>query len=132
MNIPEDLQYTDEHEWLRLDGESAFVGVTDHMQAQLGSLMAVRLPDPGTSLICGQVAATIQSETGTHVIKSPLSGMVTSVNSLLTSQPGVINASPYEDGWLFELRMEAGEEIEHLRDPKTYRNQLGQLEEAES
>ena len=121
MNVPEHLQYTETHEWLRLDGETAAVGITDHAQAELTDIVFVELPKVGTALTAGQPAAVVESVKAASDIYSPIGGAVVEVNSKLESDPGLVNRDPYGEGWLFTLRVEAGEQIENLKEASQYR-----------
>ncbi len=121
MNVPEHLQYTETHEWLRLDGETATVGITDHAQAELTDIVYVELPKVGAPLNAGQTAAVVESVKAASDIYSPIGGAVIEVNPVLESDPGLVNRDPYGEGWLFRLRIEAGEQIERLKEPAQYR-----------
>ena len=128
MMIPDDLQYTDQDEWVRLEGEHASVGITEHRQAALGPLIAVEPVAVGSSLRRGDLAVTLRSQASVHTLAAPLSGTVVAVNTRLASEPGLINADPYGEGWLLKFRIEAGEEIEHLRDASFYSEQIAAAE----
>jgi len=121
MNVPEHLQYTETHEWLRLDGETATVGITDHAQAELTDIVFVELPKVGAQLTAGQASAVVESVKAASDIYSPIGGAVAEVNTALESDPGLVNRDPYGEGWLFKLRVEAGEQIERLKEPSQYR-----------
>jgi glycine cleavage system H protein len=121
MNVPEHLQYTESHEWLRLDGETATVGITDHAQAELTDIVYVELPKPDAALTAGETAAVVESVKAASDIYSPIGGKVVEVNTALEADPGLVNRDPYGEGWLFRLRIEAGEQIERLKEPAQYR-----------
>ncbi len=121
MNVPEHLQYTESHEWLRLDGETATVGITDHAQAELTDIVYVELPKVGANLTPGQPSAVVESVKAASDIYSPIGGAVVEVNSALEADPGLVNRDPYGEGWLFRLRIEAGEQIENLKEAAQYR-----------
>jgi glycine cleavage system H protein len=121
MNVPEHLQYTETHEWLRLDGETATVGITDHAQAELTDIVYAELPKVGTALTARQPAAVVESVKAASDIYAPIGGTVTEVNGALEGDPGLVNRDPYGEGWLFRLRVEAGEEIETLKEASKYR-----------
>ena len=121
MNVPEHLQYTETHEWLRLDGETATVGITDHAQAELTDIVYVELPKVGANLTGGQPAAVVESVKAASDIYAPIGGEVVEVNAALEGDPGLVNRDPYGEGWLFRLRIEAGEEIETLKEAAQYR-----------
>ncbi len=111
MNVPEHLQYTETHEWLRLDGETATVGITDHAQAELTDIVYVELPKIGTALTAKQPAAVVESVKAASDIYAPIGGTVAEVNGALEGDPGLVNRDPFGEGWLFRLRIEAGEQI---------------------
>ena len=121
MNVPEHLQYTQTHEWLRLDGETATVGITDHAQAELTDIVYVELPKIDAALTAGQPAAVVESVKAASDIYSPIGGTVLQVNAALENDPGLVNRDPYGEGWLFQLRIEAGEQIETLKEASQYR-----------
>ena len=121
MNVPEHLQYTETHEWLRLDGETATVGITDHAQAELTDIVYVELPAVGANLAARQPAAVVESVKAASDIYSPIGGAVVEVNGALEADPGLVNRDPYGEGWLYRLRIEAGEQIETLKEAAQYR-----------
>ncbi len=121
MNVPEHLQYTETHEWLRLDGDEATVGITDHAQAELTDIVYVELPPVGTALSAAQQAAVVESVKAASDIYAPIGGTVLAINPALEADPGLVNRDPYGQGWLFKLRIEAGEQIETLKEAAQYR-----------
>ena len=125
MNVPENLQYAPTHEWLRLDGADATVGITDHAQAELTDVVYVELPKIGAQVTAGQQICVVESVKAASDIYSPISGTVTAANDALSSNPALINTDPYGDGWIFKIKIEAGEEIEELKSPGQYREQIG-------
>lgn len=125
MNVPEDLQYAESHEWLRLDGEAGTVGITDHAQAELTDVVYVELPSVGAQVKARQQVAVVESVKAASDIYSPISGTIVAVNDALSSNPALINTDPYGDGWIFRIKIEAGEEIEELKSPVQYREQIG-------
>jgi glycine cleavage system H protein len=131
MNVPEHLQYTETHEWLRLDGETATVGITDHAQAELTDIVFVELPKVGAALTAKQPAAVVESVKAASDIYAPIGGAVTEVNTKLESDPGLVNRDPYGEGWLFTLRVEAGEQIETLKEAAQYRELISASGESE-
>lgn len=125
MNVPEHLQYTETHEWLRLDGETATAGITDHAQAELTDIVYVELPKIGAALTAGGPAAVVESVKAASDIYAPISGTVIEVNTALESDPGLVNRDPFGEGWLFKLKIEAGEQIETLKEAAQYRELIG-------
>ena len=125
MNVPDDLQYAATHEWLRLDGAQGTVGITDHAQAELTDVVFVELPKVGTQATARQQVAVVESVKAASDIYSPVSGTIVEVNEALSSNPALINTDPFGEGWIFRIKIEAGEEIEALKSPVQYREQIG-------
>jgi glycine cleavage system H protein len=124
MNVPEDLQYAKTHEWLRLDGADGTVGITDHAQAELTDVVYVELPKAGAQVTAQQQVCVVESVKAASDIYSPVSGTITAVNDALSSNPALINTDPFGEGWIFKIKIEAGEEIEELKSPAQYREQI--------
>ncbi len=103
--ILEDLQYTAEHEWVRIDGDLAEVGITDYAQEALGDIVYVSLPSVGDAVNAGQPCGEVESTKSVSDIYAPLSGTVVEINELLDGAPESINQAPYAGGWLFKLRL---------------------------
>ncbi|QOJ30711.1 MAG: glycine cleavage system protein GcvH [Gammaproteobacteria bacterium] len=102
--VPGELKYTRDHEWLRQESDgTVVVGITDHAQHQLGELVFVELPEAGATLSAGQGCAVVESVKAASDVYAPLAGTVVAVNGALEQEPGLINTSPYGDGWLFRL-----------------------------
>lgn len=125
MNVPDDLHYAPTHEWLRLDGGSGTVGITDHAQAELTDVVYVELPKVGAEANAGQQICVVESVKAASDIYAPVSGTVVAVNDALTANPALLNTDPFGEGWIFKIKVEAGEDIEHLKTPAQYRQQLG-------
>ena len=121
MNVPDDLLYTETHEWVRLEGETACVGITDHAQEELTDIVFVEAPKVGTAVTVGQAVAVVESVKAASDIYAPIGGTVTEINPALETDPGLVNRDPYGEGWLFRLKVEAGEQLEHLKEPTQYR-----------
>ncbi len=130
MNVPDDLQYAPTHEWLRMEGETATVGITDHAQAELTDIVYVELPKAGAAVTPKQAVAVVESVKAASDIYSPIGGTITEVNQALESSPGLVNTDPYGEGWLYRIRIEAGEELEVLMDPASYRKQIASAGDA--
>ena len=124
MNVPDDLQYAPTHEWLRLDGENGTVGITDHAQHELTDVVYVELPKAGAQVKAGQQVCVVESVKAASDIYTPVSGTIAAVNEALNSNPALINTDPYGEGWIYRIRIEAGEEIEVLKSPAQYREQI--------
>lgn len=124
MNVPDDLQYAESHEWLRLDGEGGTVGITDHAQSELSDVVYVELPAVGKKVSAKDQICVVESVKAASDIYSPVSGTVSEVNEALKSNPALINTDAYGEGWIFKIKIEAGEDIEHLKSPVQYREQI--------
>ena len=124
-NIPDQLKYAKTHEWVRLEGNTAWVGITDHAQAELTELVFVELPEAGRTVSAGQPCAVVESVKTASDIYAPLSGEVTEVNQALTDDPGKVNADAFGEGWFFKIRMSAPSELDGLMDAASYQSQIG-------
>ncbi len=112
--------FSKEHEWVRLEGDSAVVGITDYAQEQLGDVVFVELPEVGAALTKGGDAAVVESVKAASEIYAPASGEVTDVNQALSDDPGKINADAMGEGWLFKIRLSDAAELEDLMDADAY------------
>ncbi len=112
--------FTEEHEWIDVEGDTATVGITDYAQEQLGDIVFVELPDVGTLVEQGGDAAVVESVKAASDVYAPISGEVTEANSALEDDPALVNTSPEEDGWFFKLTISDKSELEGLMDEKTY------------
>ena len=121
MNIPEDLKYTESHEWVRVQGRQALVGITDHAQAELSDVVYVELPKVGASLQAGAPAAVVESVKAAGDIYAPVTGTVAAVNEVLAKNPALVNSDPYGEGWLFVVELGNPAEVEALKDAAGYR-----------
>ncbi len=123
MNVPEDLDYTVEHEWIKrvADGRVR-VGITDYAQDQLGDVVYVELPDSGKVVAMGDLMAEIESTKSVGEVYAPLAGTVSSVNTAVADSPELVNASPYVDGWLVEIDCDGDLVTESFLDAGAYRN----------
>ncbi len=124
-NIPEQLKYAKTHEWVRVEGDTAWVGITDHAQAELTELVFVELPEAGRTVSAGQPCAVVESVKTASDIYAPLSGEVIEVNQALTDDPGKVNADAFGEGWFFKVRMSATSELDGLMDAASYQSQIG-------
>jgi len=118
--IHEDLQYTAEHEWVRLHGDIAEVGITDFAQEALGDIVYVSLPKVGDSVQAGQPCGEVESTKSVSDIYAPLSGTVMEINEVLDAAPQSINEAPYADGWLFKLRISDSAQTASLLNSSQY------------
>ncbi|MFH1878316.1 MAG: glycine cleavage system protein GcvH [Candidatus Omnitrophota bacterium] len=126
--IPGDLKYTSEHEWVRVKGDEAVVGITDHAQSALGDITFIELPGEGDTLTAGESMGTVESVKAASDIYAPLSGSVIEVNSALEDAPEAINASPYEKGWICRMKISDKAEADSLMDASGYQKYLKESE----
>lgn len=124
-NIPSHLRYTESHEWVSIeDNGNARIGISDHAQEALGDLVFVELPVAGDDIVQGDPCAVVESVKAASDIFAPLSGLVVAINEDLDSDPALINADPYGDGWLFELELVDTGELDGLKDADVYEQSL--------
>lgn len=121
MQVPADLHYTDDHEWLRLDGEEGVVGITAYAATELGDVVFIELPAPGTRLEAAQSFGVIESVKTASDLYAPLAGEVVGVNERLTEHPELVNDDPYGEGWMIRLRLADVSAVEGLKDADAYR-----------
>ncbi|MDO9380138.1 MAG: glycine cleavage system protein GcvH [Nocardioidaceae bacterium] len=122
---PDDLKYSPEHEWVRIDGDTATVGITDYAQEQLGDIVFVQLPETGEDVEPGSVIGELESTKSVSDLFAPVSGQVISRNEALDSSPEVVNSDPYGEGWLIKVRVDADEQLDDLMDAAAYEASLG-------
>ena len=125
MNIPGDLKYTKEHEWLRVEGNIATVGITDYAQGELGDIVFVELPNIGDEFDYMAAFGTIEAVKAVSEIYAPLTGKVVEVNGTLDDDPMVINKDPYGEGWMIKIEVGKPEELEQLLDATGYTDLVG-------
>jgi glycine cleavage system H protein len=116
------LKYTKDHEWISMDGGVGTVGITPFAQEKLGDLVFVELPGIGTKLSKGAVAATVESVKAASEVYAPVAGEVLSVNERLADEPGLVNAEPTRDGWLFKMKIADATELDTLLDEQAYKH----------
>ncbi|KDP22912.1 hypothetical protein JCGZ_01773 [Jatropha curcas] len=119
-SVIKDLKYADSHEWVKVDGNSATVGITDHAQDHLGDVVYVELPEVGASVKQGDSFGAVESVKATSDVNSPISGKVVEVNEELNSSPGLVNSSPYEKGWIIKVNISDVDELKNLKDADEY------------
>ena len=125
MNIPDDLRYSVEHEWVRIDGSRARVGITDYAQDALGDIVYVELPEIGKEVVVGGPLGEVESTKSVSEIYAPVVGTVAAVNDALPAAPELINRDPYGEGWICELELAGDGGSEALLDPAAYRDLIG-------
>lgn len=119
--VRDGLKYTESHEWLKVQEDTAIIGITDHAQAELTDIVFVELPEVGKEIKKGEELCVVESVKSVSEIYSPISGKVVDVNKKLDDSPEIINESPYDDGWLVELEIKDKSEIDSLLDAESYR-----------
>lgn len=128
-DLPEDLRYTSEHEWLRQEEDgSVTVGITDHAQSALGDLVYVELPEVGQELEAGEEMAVVESVKAASDVYSPISGLVLEINVDLADEPEKINIDPYGDGWIVRLQSPSNIDSSDIMNPDSYQAMLDELE----
>jgi glycine cleavage system H protein len=125
MNVPDDLRYTESHEWVRVEGENARVGITDHAQAELTDVVFVELPQVGKQVEARGATAVVESVKAASDIYAPVKGTVVEVNKALESNPALINTDPFGEGWIFALKMDSPDDVKQLKDAAAYTQQIG-------
>jgi len=123
-NVPLDLKYTKSHEWVRVNGDVATVGITDHAQHELTDVVFVELPDVGRRIKAGEACAVVESVKTASDIYSPLSGEIAEVNQAVVDDPALVNSEPYEDGWFFRIKLSNLAELSALLGPEQYKMQI--------
>ena len=118
--VPTDLRYTKDHEWVRVDGDEAVVGITDYAANQLGDIVFVELPDVGRTLSQSATFGVVESVKAVSDLFSPVSGEVTSGNDALAAAPELVNSDPYGDGWMIRLKLASPTEVDELLDAAAY------------
>jgi glycine cleavage system H protein len=126
QEIRENLQYTQEHEWVRQDGKLAVIGISSHAQDTLGDIVFVELPKVGSLVFAGKAFGVVESTKAVNELFAPVSGKVLRVNETLVSNPQLVNAEPYEQGWMIEIEMSQPSEANALMDAAADRNFLQQ------
>jgi len=118
--VPTDLRYTKDHEWVRVDGDEATVGITEYAAGQLGDIVFVELPDGGRSLDQFATFGVVESVKAVSDLFAPVSGEVLATNDALTGSPELINSDPYKGGWMIRLRLAKPDEVDDLLDAAAY------------
>jgi len=124
-NIPSDLKYTKSHEWVRVSGDTATVGITDHAQAELTDVVFVELPEVGRMVEAGKACAVVESVKTASDIYSPVSGEIVEQNQPVTDNPALVNTEPYAGGWFFKIKLSDPAELNALFSPEQYKAQIG-------
>jgi glycine cleavage system H protein len=120
MNVPEDLLYTSDHEWIRLEGDTGFVGITDFAQGELGDIVFVEIETVGDVLAREEVFGTIEAVKTVSDLFMPVSGEVLEVNSVIDESPETVNKDPYGEGWMIKIRLTNPDEVKDLLSAEQY------------
>jgi glycine cleavage system H protein len=124
-NIPGDLKYAKSHEWVRVAGDIATVGITDHAQHELTDVVFVELPEVGRKVKAGEACAVVESVKTASDIYSPVSGEIIEVNKTVADNPALVNTEPYGNGWFYKIKLSNPAELNALLSPEEYKKQIG-------
>ena len=125
MNVPDNLRYTSDHEWILLDGDVATIGITDHAQEELTDVVFVELPENGRTCDAGDPVAVVESVKAASDIYVPLAGEIVEGNIDLEADPSLVNTDPYGAGWIFKVRLNDVSSVEGLMDAEAYAGLVG-------
>ena len=125
MNIPQNLKYSDDHEWLRIEGNEAYVGITDYAQHELGDIVYVDVDTEGETVEMGEAFGSIEAVKTVSELLMPVSGEILEVNADLEDNAAAINSDPYGEGWIIKIKMNDKAEADNLKDAEAYTKLLG-------
>jgi glycine cleavage system H protein len=125
-DIPKDLLYTEDHEYVKGSGDTVYIGITDYAQGELGDIVFIELPKVGATFKKHDVFGTVEAVKAVSELYSPLTGEVVAVNEKLDKEPALVNTAPFGDGWMIKLRLKDGKEKDALLNADAYSAQLGQ------
>jgi glycine cleavage system H protein len=125
MTIPDDLLYTESHEWIKREGDNVRVGITDHAQSELTDVVYVELPKLERQVNAKEPIAVVESVKAASDIYAPVKGTVLEANKALEADPGLINREPYGQGWIFVLNIDSPDDLKNLKDASAYKKQIG-------
>lgn len=125
MNIPADLRYTKDHEWIREEGDYAFIGVTDYAQGELGDIVFIEVETVGETLEEGETFGSIEAVKTVSDLFMPVSAEIIEFNESLNSSPEMINKDPYGDGWIVKVKIQDAGQLNNLLDPEAYKEHIG-------
>ncbi len=125
MNIPADLKYTKDHEWVKVDGDMAIIGVTDFAQSELGDIVYVEIETEGEDLDAEEVFGSVEAVKTVSDLFMPVSGSIEEVNEGLEDNPDLVNSDPYGEGWMIKVKLSDMSEIENLMDAEAYKAEIG-------
>jgi len=121
MNFPEKLKYTKDHEWIRVEADAGFIGITDFAQGELGDIVFVELPEVGKRVEYSQAFGTVEAVKAVSDLYSPVTGEILEVNKKIHDSPELVNKDPYEQGWMIKVKIEKPAELEQLLDVEAYK-----------
>lgn len=121
MTFPENLKYTKDHEWIRIEGGTGIIGITDYAQGELGDVVFVELPSVGKKVEFGQSFGTVEAVKAVSDLYSPVTGEVTDINKEIQDSPELVNKEPYERGWMIKVKLANVEELKNLLDVEAYK-----------
>lgn len=124
-NVPSDLKYTKSHEWVRVSGDTATIGITDHAQQELTDVVFVELPEIGRKVKAGEACTVVESVKTASDIYSPVGGEIVELNKPVTDNPALVNTEPYTGGWFFKIKLSNPAELSALLSPEDYKKQIG-------
>lgn len=124
MNFPVDIRYTSEHEWIRVEGDEAYVGITDYAQSELGEIVFVDVPTLGETVGQGEVFGSIEAVKTVSDLNMPVTGEVLEINGALDAQPELVNNDPYGEGWIIRISVKDAAELDKLMDATAYQAML--------
>ncbi|MDX2495398.1 MAG: glycine cleavage system protein GcvH [Desulfuromusa sp.] len=122
MNFPEELKYTEDHEWVLIEDDVVTIGISDFAQDQLGDIVFVELPEVGDTLEAGKTFGVVESVKAVSDVYAPVSGEVVAVNEELPDEPEAVNTSPYEDGWMIKIKLGDTTDLDNLMDVSSYQD----------
>lgn len=125
MQVPADLKYTEDHEWIKVDGDVATIGITDYAQGELGDVVFVELPEVGAELTKSDPFGTIEAVKAVSDLFAPANGEVVEINEALADAPETVNKSPYEDGWMIKIKLADAGDLDDLLDAAAYTTKIG-------
>jgi glycine cleavage system H protein len=124
VNHPDDLKYARNHEWVRVDGDTVRMGISDFAQDALGDVVYVELPEVGRTVASGEAIAEVESTKSVSDVYAPLSGTITAINHALDDTPELVNSDPYGEGWFAEIEMSDASELDAMMDKLTYESHI--------
>jgi glycine cleavage system H protein len=125
MNFPENLRYTKDHEWIKIDGDIATVGITDFAQGELGDIVYVEIETVGKELQAGEIFGTVEAVKTVSDLYLPVTGTINEVNSRINANPELVNNDPYGDGWMIKMKVSSVSDVDGLLTAEAYQNLVG-------